>query len=343
MTSDPARHLADVGGRLLRTMRPFFEVPVALQLPDAYGGALLDPITVLSGVCDELLGARTPPAATEEDGAPVATVRFSMPHTSGRAEATSTSSFSQEVSRAEAPGTFPPAPRSGAPAPAPRQGAGTMRASSAVPTSLAGPVEMPDASVPRQEDTAPPETEPREFPQPETSGQGPRQESPEWWITQRDDGAPWERSAADLPTRDGHPPARPGEPPDARSAASGATYGPAQQEPWDPSRLEVSIGDPRLGADPAREDLERDAPGPVRTGAVRLSSDSARLAAMLRAHAAHSPEKPWEEASSSPSPAEDGEKRREPADDRIGVEEVVERLADELETAFVRTYGSSGV
>ncbi len=29
-------------------------------------------------------------------------------------------------------------------------------------------------------------------------------------------------------------------------------------------------------------------------------------------------------------------------DNRVGVEEIMERLADELETEFVRTYGSSG-
>jgi hypothetical protein len=87
----------------------------------------------------------------------------------------------------------------------------------------------------------------------------------------------------------------------------------------------------------------------------RLTGSTERLAAMLRAHVAQ-PEPvagtavtAGEEVSSSRQGDDErgaagtvDEPARTRPDSRTGIEEIMERLADELETEFVRTYGSSG-
>lgn len=103
---------------------------------------------------------------------------------------------------------------------------------------------------------------------------------------------------------------------------------------------------------PAWEDPEASPPG----GGVRLATGASRLAAMMREGAALDPSlsfpggrtrfdgTPEESESPGAQPVEepveepDRSRRRNP----VGVEEVMEQLADELETEFVRTYGSSG-
>jgi hypothetical protein len=84
----------------------------------------------------------------------------------------------------------------------------------------------------------------------------------------------------------------------------------------------------------------------------RLTGSTERLAAMLRAHVAQ-PEPVAGTAGEEVPSSRLGDDERgaagtvdEPArtrpDSRTGIEEIMERLADELETEFVRTYGSSG-
>jgi hypothetical protein len=96
-----------------------------------------------------------------------------------------------------------------------------------------------------------------------------------------------------------------------------------------------------------------DVEGPIQAGETRLATSASRLTAMLRADATAA------DAGDSPEAAQDGaafpirsrdghaadavdEGYRVGSDGRIDVEEIMERLADELETGFVRTYGSSG-
>lgn len=90
------------------------------------------------------------------------------------------------------------------------------------------------------------------------------------------------------------------------------------------------------------------------TGETRLATSASRLAAMLRADAESTgTEEDLTEvarvgAASAMRP-DDGhaavpvdERDRARPDSRVGMEEILERLADELETGFVRAYGSSG-
>jgi hypothetical protein len=88
----------------------------------------------------------------------------------------------------------------------------------------------------------------------------------------------------------------------------------------------------------------------------RLTGSTERLAAMLRSHVAQ-PEPVTRAAEKESQEGEDVFSGRQEDDERdasrimdqpartagpAGVEEIMERLADELETEFVRTYGSSG-
>jgi len=100
--------------------------------------------------------------------------------------------------------------------------------------------------------------------------------------------------------------------------------------------------------DPARTAGEVDPLLPP-TGS-RLTGSTERLAAMLHAHVAQ-PEPVAGTAGGKVPSSQQGDDERagivdEPArarsDNRPGIEEIMERLADELETEFVRTYGSSG-
>lgn len=94
-----------------------------------------------------------------------------------------------------------------------------------------------------------------------------------------------------------------------------------------------------------------EAEDPFPPNGSRLTASTERLAAMLRAHVGRS----------VPSTGTEGEEgfsggsgeggsgiglMDEPAwarpDIRVDVEEIMERLADELESEFVRTYGRSG-
>ena len=152
---------------------------------------------------------------------------------------------------------------------------------------------------------------------------------------------------------DGHPVDEPG---DEEHKTVPAGHDPAHMPPERP----VSR---RADEEPVPEAPET-AVTDEREGA-RLVSDSSRLVAMLRENVVI-PEAPFGSPNMVPSGAPDsvpvddaatigpqpedgrfdqspgGRDLQRPAD-RIGVEEVLERLAEELETEYVRTYGSSGV
>ena len=84
----------------------------------------------------------------------------------------------------------------------------------------------------------------------------------------------------------------------------------------------------------------------------RLTGSTERLAAMLRAHVWQPEPIAGTTGEEVPSSQQGDDERAaagtvdEPArtrsDNPTGIEEIMERLADELETQFVRTYGSSG-
>lgn len=112
----------------------------------------------------------------------------------------------------------------------------------------------------------------------------------------------------------------------------------------------------------AREGSALDAPNakgslPISTGGTRLATSTSRLAAMLRTDAAATGTEEdvlrmaQDGAATSPTRSGDGsghdadpvdEPDRARVDSRVSVEEIMDRLADELESGFVRTYGSSG-
>ena len=74
-------------------------------------------------------------------------------------------------------------------------------------------------------------------------------------------------------------------------------------------------------------------------GGSRLATGADRLAAMLRAHVADPEDRSsppsYDEAETPPSPPAEGV-------GRVNLEEIIERLAEELEDGIARTYGSSG-
>ena len=340
MIPDPTRYLADVGNRLLQTARPFFVVPVPLRLPGAYSDALLDPVAALSGVCDGLLEPHAPPDAAE-DLAPASTGSLPPPRQRRGVVAGSASSSPHGVSQTETSRAFPNSSLSQAPSSVNWRDVGIASNSSpASPESYArsagAPEPRSDASVLQQEDIGPPDTESPEHLRPPRSGQDPQHALRARPITRREVPAPGARRSAESSSADGGRPVHPGEP---LPEGSGAPF-PERQVPREDHRFET-IAAPPAGADFSRVDSDPDGPSTSRRGDIRLASDSERLVAVLRAHVADPV--PLDDAEDSLAPAKNGGEHRDPANDRISVEEVVERLADELETEFVRTYGSSGV
>lgn len=189
---------------------------------------------------------------------------------------------------------------------------------------------------------------------------GRTESSPGAMVRAGDDIARGAREA-DVPGLAGQPPVG-GYPPsldDSSAETLPRGHGPAQALPrrepteneWPTSRHT----DTRDAAGLPRGTLE------VRTttadphDGVRLVANPSRLATMLREHVlAVETENLFEmardDAAAFPAQPEDDGRSTDSADEsdrvrldgRIGVEEIMERLADELETEFVRTYGSSG-
>lgn len=352
MTSDPTRYLADVGCRLLRTARPFLEVPVPLRLPDAYNDALLDPVTALSGVCDGLLGPYAPPDQTQHGGAHTGMVTTPLPRPGTRgAAATPAPGFPRYVPHTKAwdgasrtPRSHAGPPGSGASPTPVRRGAEIAVASS--PDTLGSrvgsaptPHKFPDASALRQDDIVLADGGEERYPV--RLGHDPRS-------AEREGRMPAAPSPAERPFASGRQPVPIGE---QSPDAGGAAYPSTRQAPHENQWEGVPGAPRRIGGDPAREEPERDVPGMPRYGAVRLASDSGRLAAMLRAHAAYPAGIPRGSEAVPFPPVDEHDEAYDPvggadgtgADGRTGVEEVLERLADELDTEYVRTYGSSGV
>lgn len=345
MTSDPARHLADVGSRLLKTLRPFFEVPVAPRLPDAYSDVLLDPAETLSGVCDGLLAIETTPAPPEgEEPAPVST--GSLPRPGPRERDTAAPRSRHDVSRAEISGDFPPAPRPETRAPVPWPDVGITNIpppagpdsyvrSSGAADLLSNPPAL------RQEAPVPTDAGSWERSRPARSGFDPRPALGARPPAGSGVCAPGARFFAEPSPAEGYLPAHLDEP---IPEDSGAPLPPARRASREDYRPEALSTVAPAAADHAPGDPAGVAPGSSRPGAVRLASGAGRLAAVLRAHAADATPGPGEDRTEPFTWARDGgELRRAPEVGRANVEEVLEGLADELETEFVRAYGSSGV
>jgi hypothetical protein len=164
------------------------------------------------------------------------------------------------------------------------------------------------------------------------------------WYPSRSDGLYGELSPGDRKEpRSQYRPERPG---------NGRSF-PVVDEPADAERLATAEPISGLtGGGSASGTF--DAQGPVPAGETRLAKSAARLAALLRVDATVAgAEEDLPEAAQDGAafPVRSGEGHAADAVDeeyrtgshgRIDVEEIMERLADELETSFVRTYGSSG-
>lgn len=368
MTQDPIQPLADIGRRVLQTARYLTTSPVPDQLPGSYEYQLGDPVVALSGICGELLeGLAAAPAAAEPESftsepvsrlAPAPNPRSVSPTLSRHGMPGSTADTRDEdvYSRSEVwsselsperstersdmtgPGPYGVPTRSeqyrrsinesGAPenepdlrdqweAAASREPGGEVQQTDNQEASLRPAIarHVPGSRavrhVPERQPTEmPPSSEPQEWPEGEPSPEARRGEA--------------------------RPPVRQ-DLPEARQTET-------------PSDARAEIG--RVENGRARAAAASDAPFPAHGS--RLTASAERLAAMLNSHVAQpetarreSREDSQEEVDVFPSRQGDEERDTsliavEPGRTWPGFEEIMEKLADELETEFVRTYGSSG-
>jgi hypothetical protein len=354
MTQDPIQPLADVGRRVLRILQHLATPPGSNHPLDSYESLLLDPVVALSDICNELL---------EQPGAaPAAAEHEDLREGTG----------SRPVSDPNASRAFPFFSRAGAVAPTTRipghDGVAHPR------TEIPAAVHYSGASGPGLDAPAPFEQSRRAMddpvPLPERPGTPePREAADPSGGTPRADS--WERPSVRprRPVIDGSdrypearqrarrgPPSRrmphPAERPSAGEHPDGSESESSQEEHGE-QRRPVRATEPPSRVSSWAEN------GPARGAAdatfppngSRLTASTERLAAMLRAHVAQTePVTGTEpEETSFTRPGDDGrgthpvdEPARARPDGRVSVEEIMERLADELETEFVRTYGSSG-
>jgi hypothetical protein len=341
MRRDPIQTLADTGLRVLQTVRHLAKPPVPEQPLGSYESHLRDPVLALSGLCDGLLQqlATAPLQEVPEDlhnepesrfvRAPSpgfalpALSRAGAAKTSVSADGRDETAGSQRENQAEWPGA---------------PGPGLDRAS---------PFERSRRSV---DHPAPSQDEP--------AGAAPHSDSPAPQLRpamEEFDGRPAARQRAGSASGSRnvqHPVGSDVEP-------SGEGHGSETRPPrkaWPETGL---TGSPALASDlPARVENgsargagEPDLPLP----GSRLTGSTERLAAMLRSHvaqpepvtgAAEGQSREGEHLLSSRQVddergAVDEPGRARPAG-RAGMEEIMERLAEELETEFVRTYGRTG-
>ena len=354
MTQDPIQPLDDVGRRVLRILQHLAAPPGSNHPLDSYESLLLDPVVALSDICNELL---------EQPGAaPVAAEHEDLPEGAG----------SRPVSDPNARRAFPPFSRAGAEAPTtripghdgvahPHTENPTAVRSGASGSGLDGPVSFEQSRRAMDDPARLPERpgipEPREAA--DLSGGTPRADSwerpsvrPRRPVIDGSERYPEARQRArrGLPSRRMPHPADPAERPSAGEHPDGSESESSQEEHGE-QRRPVRATEPLSRATSWAEN------GPARGAAdatfppngSRLTASTERLAAMLRAHIAQTePVTGTElEETSFTRPGDDGRGTGpvdEPAlpDGRVSVEEIMERLADELETGFVRTYGSSG-
>lgn len=340
MTHDPIQPLADIGRRVLRTAR-YLTVPHAPDQHQSYATGLRDPLVSLSGLCNGLLeGFEASPVAVQPEDSPYEP-GSRLAHTRNPGAAFPT------LSRPDVP-----ADESGESAGARRgnqvrgeydtPGPGTPSAIEEPRRSIAGPAPSPDepdhrdpweATVSREPGEEPPQTESREAPPgPEVARRAPRS---------RDLRYPVRRlPGAEHPTGS-----------NPNHGGSGSEL-PVRKD-W-PENGQTGFADVRESDVPVEYGQARgvaESAVPLRDS--RLTASTERLAAMLRSHVAP-PETARAESQEDrgvfAGPQGDDERdvsrsmgraRTQPAG-LAGVEEIMERIADELETEFVRTYGRSG-
>ena len=364
MTQDPIQPLADIGRRVLQTARYLTMSPVPDQLTGSYESQLGDPVVALAGICGELLERlAAAPVAAEPEGianepvsrlAPAPSPRTIFPTLSRHGAAGSTadrrdegvnsrtedrsSELYPERSYMTGPGPDSMLPRS-------EQSRRSIDESDAPENELDSRDQL-EAAASREPGGAEPQTDDQEA-------------SLRPAVARH---APGSRAMRHVPER--QPTQRPpsGEPPEwpegqpSPEERSGETRPPVRQDLPEagqaetPSDARAEIGRAENGR--ARGAAASDVPFPAHGS--RLTASAERLAAMLHSHVAQPETARRERREDSQEerdvfPSRQGDEERgtsliavEPGRTWPGFEEIMERLADELETEFVRTYGSSG-
>lgn len=353
MTQDPIQPLADIGRRVLQTARYLTTPPVPDQRP--YDSQLGDPVLALSGICGELLErlaaaplAGEPESFTSEQVthlAPAPSPEYSFPTLSrqgvpgstadtrdedvySRTEVRPTDRFT-ELSPERSDKTGPDLRRSGQS----RRSIAESGASENEPDSR----DQWEAAASRESGGEVRQTDDREASlRPAIARHAPGSRATRHVPERRPTEMPPSGETQEWPEGEPSPEARRGEArppvredlPEARQTAS-------------PSDARAEIGRTRVAA-------ASDASFPAHGS--RLTASAERLAAMLNSHVAQ-PETARRESREEGGvfPSRQGDEERgtsliavEPGRTWPGFEEIMEKLADELETEFVRTYGSSG-
>jgi hypothetical protein len=380
MTQDPIQPLADIGRRVLQTVQFLATPPFPDQPLESYESLLRSPVVVLSDICNEVLErpAAAPVAAEPEDHPFEPESRFvpdpnaspAFP-TFSRAGAVATRTPASGHAEAADSQRENPAMEQTDSA---RPGLDGLSAFEWSRRAMYEPAPSPDepgspelreaAAAPEPGGTVPQAENPARLPlwRPAINGfdRNPeaRQTASRTPLS-RGTSHPAERLPTERPPTGEHPvesddESSPGE-------RSSETRPPARQEWLDTWRTEIPLHATARAPDVAAQAENGPARGAGEVEVLfppdgsRLTGSTERLAAMLRAHVAQ-PEPvagtavtAGEEVSSSRQGDDErgaagtvDEPARTRPDSRTGIEEIMERLADELETEFVRTYGSSG-
>lgn len=338
MTHDPIRPLADIGRRVLQTARYLTTSHAPDQRLKAYDSRLRDPLVSLSGLCNGVLERLEAARVAERPEDFPYEPESRLVHARDPGSAFPTSSRTGML-----------ADRSGESASARREtrvrkrphtlGLGAPSITEESRRSIDGPVPFPDdqdyrdsweATVPREPGEVAPQMEyPEAQPSPAVARRAP---------LSRDMRYPVRRFPGT-----GHPAGSNGEPyPDESGSGLPARKGGSEVR-------QTGFADARR-SDTPRENgqAQRAAESGFPLQGSRLTASTERLAAMLRSHVAEPKQAESQGAGGVfPGPQGDDERgashfrgraRTQPAE----VEEIMERIADELETEFVRTYGRSG-
>ena len=372
MTRDPIQPLADIGRRVLQTVQYLAKPPFPDQPLESYETRLRDPVVALSGICGEFLerlavapAAAEPEILPDEPGSrfvPAPNQGSSFPTfshagvaripTDGSDEATDSRRENQamEWSGTSGPGldfTSPfeesrrsievPAPLPGEPGSRDPREAATSRE-----PARSAPIRTESSAA-----TLRPAIDGYDLPARQTARYTPRS---------RDMKLPAESFPTENPSTDERRVGAEGElSPEERSSY---TRPPVRHEEPEARQTELP-SDARASGLPVRAENgsargigESEAP----LQGSRLTGSTERLAAILRSHVAQ-PEPVTGAGETEGQNEKDvfssgqGDDERDTSsidvqpvrtDGPAGVEEIMERLADELETEFVRTYGSSG-
>ena len=333
MTQDPIQPLADIGRRVLLTVQYLAMLPVPDQPLESYESQVRDPVAALSGICNELL--------EQLAAAPVA----------AEPESLTNEPVSRFVSAPNPASTFP-----------------TFSHTDSAATSIsanwhdeAADLQRENQATERPDITGLTGTSPYEEPRRSLDDPDPSPDEP-------GGPAPQTIGPAAAPRRlaiDGSDLYPAGRAPRSRNVqhpvwsepspeVSSETRSFARQE-WPETRQTELPSDARASYIPSRAEVgqARGAGGSdVPLHGSRLTGSTERLAAMLRSHVAET--EPVTRTADEESQEGEGafsSRQRDDERDNVGrtrpagradIEEIMERFADELETEFVRTYGSSG-